>query len=93
MAAMSRLSDYPFVIVRIACTRCSRRGQYRLARLAERFGADAELTSVLSKLAAGCIYAGIKRHKGSYGTCGVMLPDLTDPPPAAPGLRVVGGQR
>ena len=28
-----RLGFYPFVIVRVSCRRCTRRGSYRLARL------------------------------------------------------------
>ena len=32
------LAHYPFVVVRIACRVCSRRGSYRLARLAAKYG-------------------------------------------------------
>src|SRR5580700_9823646 len=32
------LAHYPFVVVRIACRVCSRRGSYRLGRLAAKFG-------------------------------------------------------
>ena len=91
---MSRLSSYPYIVVRVACSRCRRRSQYRLARPSSRYGAEAELTTVLAKLAASCPYSGIKRFKDSCKTCGVMLPDLTDPPtPVALGLRVVGGRK
>ena len=73
---MSRPSTYPHVIVRITCSKCPRVGSYRLARLAERFGAEAPLTDVLGKPSIDCERAGIKRHKGSYDTCGAIFPDL-----------------
>jgi hypothetical protein len=37
-----RLRNYPYIVLRIACRECPRIGRYRLAVLAERFGADAE---------------------------------------------------
>ena len=40
MSPDGRLRDYPFVVVRFACRECPRLGRYRLAVLAERFGAD-----------------------------------------------------
>ena len=96
IAAMSRSSEYPYVIVRIACSRCSRKGQYRLVRLAERYGAEARLTDVLAKLSANCPHADTAQHQGIHDRCGALYRDLTHPtppdvPPAAPGLRVVGG--
>jgi hypothetical protein len=42
-----RLRDYPYIVVRLACRECPRMGRYRLAVLAERFGADADLATVL----------------------------------------------
>ncbi len=94
---MSRLSGYPYVIVRIACSRCSRKGQYRLARLAERYGAEARLTDVLAKLSANCPHADTARHQNVHDRCGAMYPDLTKPtppdvPPGVTGLRVVASR-
>src|SRR5262249_11305663 len=37
------LRDYPAEIVRLACTRCGRFGQYRKQTLIERYGADIRL--------------------------------------------------
>jgi hypothetical protein len=34
------LAYYPYVVVRIGCDRCTRKGAYRLARLAAKFGPD-----------------------------------------------------
>ena len=46
-----RLRDYPFVVVRFACRECPRLGRYRLAVLAERFGADGRRPVAALKLA------------------------------------------
>jgi hypothetical protein len=42
------LRDYPYVVVRFARRDCPRIGRYRLAVLAERFGADAPMADVLA---------------------------------------------
>jgi hypothetical protein len=67
------LRDYPFEMVRLACTRCGRRGQYRKSTLLARFGPDYGLVSMRFDLAEGCprIPApSIHEH------CGVCYPDL-----------------
>jgi hypothetical protein len=43
---MSRLADYPFEMVRLACSRCPRKGQYRKATLLERFGPDQNMVDL-----------------------------------------------
>jgi hypothetical protein len=48
------LADYPFILVRLSCDLCPRRGRYRLARLVARFGADADLDQVRRELARPC---------------------------------------
>lgn len=35
-----RLVDFPYVLVRLRCDTCKRAGAYRLARLAEKYGAE-----------------------------------------------------
>jgi hypothetical protein len=47
MSPDGRLREYPYIVVRFACRECPRMGCYRLAVLAERFGADADLATVL----------------------------------------------
>jgi hypothetical protein len=49
------LAEIPAEIrtVHIACKRCPRRGRYSVARLLERFGADATIPAVVDELAAG----------------------------------------
>ena len=37
------LSEYPGELVRLACEKCGRVGQYRKAKLIERYGADVRL--------------------------------------------------
>ena len=97
---MERLLDYPFVLVRFACVLCSRRGQARLARLAERHGAEITLEELLDRVAWTCPYPrprpGQKLRK-YQPFCGIMLPDLQGPgrpPPDLPrrALHVVAGK-
>ena len=98
-----RLSQFPYVRVRIRCPHCpARRGDYSLARLAERFGAEASLADVLFELTRGCkwqVPPATKRRKyipycraGFVDLDGGPAPDLPpdDEPPARPRLRLVG---
>ena len=65
-----QLKDYPTDMVRLACTRCSRKGQYRKATLMATFGKDVSLPT-LRVLIAKC------EHEGKFGTaCGVYYVDL-----------------
>ena len=94
-----RVSEFPFVVVRIDCHLCLRRGAYRLARIAERFGAETALATVLSALAMDCPWrpAPGSRHPGKYERkCRAKFTDLRkfpprplDLPPAMAGLRLV----
>ena len=95
MAADPRLRDYPYVVVRIACRDCPRVGRYRLASLAEKFGAEARLVDVLAAISASCPR---NKEKQWSRRCQAYLPDLVDPSPpdmptAAEGrrLRVIAG--
>ncbi len=81
MAGQNRLRDYPFVVVRFACRGCSRIGRYRLAVLAERFGADALLPDVLNAIATACPRTH-ERYPGRR--CQAYLPDLTESRPPDP---------
>ena len=99
MDSADKLISYPFVIVRIACTRCSRKGSYRLARLAERYGAEIRMPELLALLSGDCVFRGNKRFAGSYETCGAVYSDLGTPPtppdlpPTMARLKVVKGGR
>ena len=90
----SALRDYPYVIVRFACRDCPRLGRYRLAVLAERFGADAGLQMVLETISASCPRS-VDRHPNRR--CRAFYPDIgSGLPPDLPtqsrgGLKVVNG--
>ena len=76
------LSSYPYVIVRIGCRRCTRKGAYRLARLAEKYGAEIPMLELLAHLAGDCAIWRT-RHPGAP-RCGAYFIDLefpAQPPP------------
>ena len=99
---VNRLSEYPWVLVRVACTYCPRSGQYRLARLAAKFGPEISLEDLLDRIAFDCPW---RRDPGSRSPakydpkCGSRFPDLDgapappDLPGGAMGLRLVQGGR
>jgi hypothetical protein len=88
MGGQTRLRNYPFVVVRFACRDCPRIGRYRLASLAERFGAEALMSDVLEAISTACPRTH-ERHPGRR--CQAYLPDLTEPRP--PDLPVAKGSR
>jgi hypothetical protein len=64
------LASYPLRLVRLACTKCSRRGQYRRDHLIADHGADIAMPG-LRHVLARC------ERRGKLGdTCGVFYPDL-----------------
>lgn len=72
-----RLSTFPSVEVRIVCEACGRARRYRLARLAYRFGPEAEMTAVMEAIVVGC-----RQRTPASGGCGAKLID-----PAAEAAR------
>lgn len=89
----NRLAFYPYVVVRISCRHCVRRGSYRLARLGAKFGPEIELDELLRRLAADCPLwqRSVRWPEG----CGAYFPDLEPPlkPPDLPKgqLRIIRG--
>jgi hypothetical protein len=90
------LSSYPYVVVRIGCRRCTRKGAYRLARLAAKYGAEIPMLELLAHLAGDCAIWRT-RHPGAP-RCGAYFIDLEFPaqPPDRPTegarrLRLVKG--
>jgi hypothetical protein len=88
---VKRLSDFPWVIVRVDCPLCPRRkGQYRLARLAEKFGADVQLCDLIDRIAFDCPRKSLpmERPPGQYDPrCKARFTDLETnnrPPPDLP---------
>jgi hypothetical protein len=76
------LTTFPYVVVRLDCTLCTRTGRYRLARLADRYGANCSLKELLEHLAGDCAYRKRQRHPIRPG-CGARFKDLAsrEPPP------------
>ena len=88
------LALYPFVVVRIACRVCSRRGSYRLARLAAKYGPEISLRDLTDRFSYDCLWRAEARGKRGTSSCGVYLPDLERPrppdlPPGMIKLRLV----
>jgi hypothetical protein len=88
------LAYYAFVVVRIACRVCSRRGSYRLARLAAKFGPEISLRDLMDRFTYDCLWRAEARSKKGKSACGVYLPDLEQPrppdvPPGMVKLRLV----
>jgi hypothetical protein len=82
-----RLRDYPYVVVRFACRDCPRIGRYRLAVLAERFGADALVVDVLE-----AILVRLPAEQGKASRPALpSLPNLLNPKP--PDLPAAAGKR
>ena len=82
------LADYPYVLVRFACWYCKRKGQARLATLAEKHGAGCALEDLLSRIAFTCPYPRYPSHRRQKfrkyePRCGIYFPDIeeTNPPP------------
>jgi hypothetical protein len=102
---VERLSDFPWIVVRIDCPLCPhRKGQYRLARLAEKFGADIQLSDLFDRIALDCPRKTVpwERPPGQYDlSCKARFTDLkamSRPPPDLPPLMrkltvIQGGKR
>jgi hypothetical protein len=88
-----RLAFYPYILLRVACSHCVRRGSYRLARLGAKYGPDIVLDDLLRQLAGDCPHWtwSARWPEG----CGAYFPDLVPPlrPPDLPerALRVIRG--
>ena len=81
--APGTLAAFPYVVVRIGCSKCSRKGQYRLARLAAKLGPDARMTDVLAALAGNCALWGV--HTPGIERCGALFHDIANGrPPDTP---------
>ena len=53
----------PFDVVRIAGRVCSRRGSYRLARLAAKYGPEISLRDLLDRFSYDCLWRAEARSK------------------------------
>jgi hypothetical protein len=86
---IERLSEFPWVLVRIECPLCPRRkGQYRLARLADKFGSEIGLEELLDRIAFDCPWRrSLRPHRARkyIPECKARFTDL-DRPPRPPDL-------
>jgi hypothetical protein len=82
------LAHYPSVVVRIRCRVCPRKGSYRLARIAAKYGPEITLRDLLDRFSYDCLWRTPARSKKGKNTCGVYLPDLEQrrPPDVPPGM-------
>jgi hypothetical protein len=69
------LRDWKLPMVRLACDRCDRKGQYRRDTLIEKFGLEITMPD-LRHLIAQC-----PRHNVPEQACGVYYADLKGSPP------------
>lgn len=70
MAGALTLSTFPHDLIRLACSKCVRAGQFRGVSLLQRFGAAASMPDVLERLAA-C------QRRGNYShPCAAVYGDL-----------------
>jgi hypothetical protein len=63
------LAEHSSDMVRLACTKCERRGQYRKATLIERYGPDKNLIDLRLELAAGCLSGSLAATAFLGGYC------------------------
>lgn len=60
----------------IACTRCPRRGRYRMSTLIERYGPDGG-GDWLARISADCPRR-VDPHPSIYELCGIHCPELSN---------------
>ena len=62
-------------VLRVACRKCDRSGQYRVAKLIERYGPDTKLVDWKDEITAGCPKRASDRA-AMLDLCGAWFPDL-----------------
>ena len=90
----TRLSDFPYVTVRVQCPRCERYGAYKLARLAARYGPETLLSEVIKEISIDCMHRR-QTHPHNPGCRARCLDWPPTRPPDEPfsGFKVVRGGR
>ncbi len=87
MAGPRFLVDWPWVVIDIECSLCPRQGRYRLARMAERFGAAMALDRLLEAVAVDCTLMKPGEKPRHYeARCGIryVVPPAGPVPAGAP---------
>ncbi len=69
--SLAQIADL-LTVVEVRCTKCDRRGRYRIATLIERYGADFAGPDLRDKLSADC-----EKHRAAeYERCDLYFPDM-----------------
>src|SRR5215213_8306597 len=84
-----KLSEFPWVVVRVGCELCNRHGEFRLARLAVKYGSEITLDDLIDRIAHDCPWRRHPKQRpaGKYDRgCGAYFLDLHRPtrPPDLP---------
>jgi hypothetical protein len=74
-----KLADFLYVSVRLVCRKRSRKGSYRLARLASRYGSEIRLPEFLAFLVGECDLW--ETNRPWKRACGAFFVDLERPKP------------
>jgi len=75
LSSLSRLGEIATraSMLQVACSRCERRGRYRLDTLIARHGADAGARVIVPELTADCPQRG---SAALMGRCDMLFPEL-----------------
>ena len=69
--SLAQIADR-LTVLEVRCTKCDRRGRYRITTLIERYGADFAGPDLRGKLSEGC-----ERHGAAeYERCDLYFPDM-----------------
>ena len=67
--------DGKLEVLQVACRKCGRSGQYRVAKLIERYGPDGKLVDWKEEITADCPKRATNRA-ALLDLCGAWFPDL-----------------
>ena len=62
-------------MLKVACSRCERRGRYRLDNLIARHGADAPMRVIVPELTADC---PLRESPALMERCDILFPELRE---------------
>lgn len=86
----TKLVEYPYVVLRVACDQCKRFNAYRIARLGAAYGGDISLDDLMDRLFFDCPWRLPGRLPRKYeARCLAYLRDLHPmprPPDLPPGM-------
>lgn len=74
---MQQFLDFPWVWLHVDCDICKRAGRYRLARLAERYGAEITRDDLVWHLSIDCPRRRMKTMSGAVTMASTASPGLS----------------